>query len=166
MARTGMKNRQSIVMSSVAAPLIPIQIVNADIPASYVANGYFLVRVAFNQKVTGLSQNNAHEVFLFEGAKMSQATPYKWIGDGEPDFDSAVDLDDWQQLAAPPNLPAGERTEDNLFSDDGAWHGEEFRYLLLRFWVPAGTQGIFSMTLRSDGVLRGEMLKGRGYVGF
>ena len=212
MAKTGMKNRQSITMSSVSAPIIPIKIVNADIPAQYADNADFDVRVAFNQLVTGLTQNNAHEVFLFEGAKMSQATPYKWIGDGEPDFDSPVDLNDWQILAVPDELPPPpsppldwegtdeewvlewgfrhnyafetevkewiaewrDRDNNNFLDVDGtwrrkvikSWHGEELRYLLLRFLVPAGTTGIFSMTFRSDGVLRGEMLKGRGYVGF
>lgn len=138
------------------------QIVDFDIPADYTPGKNFDVRVAYNARVTGLSDNNVHQVFLFEGAAetMGTPTPYKWTGSTPPDFTTPVPDDltgtDWQQLQSP---PAGAPTPgSNDFDENGFWHGaaNEGQYFLIRWTVQEGTTGIFSMTPR-EGTVRGPV---------
>ena len=138
------------------------RLVDYDIPANYTPGAFFDVRVAYNVRVTGLSDNNVHQVFLFEGAAdtMGTPTPYKWTGDTPPDFKMPVPDDptetDWQQLQPPPDgVPV---TAENDFDENRFWHGaaHEGQYFLIRWTVQEGTTGIFSMTPR-DGMLRGPI---------
>lgn len=138
------------------------RIVDYDIPADYTVGEKFDVRVAYNVLVTGLSDNNVHQVFLFEGAAdtMGTPTPYKWTGDTPPDFEMPVPDDltgtDWQQLQSPPaGVPT---TAENDFDENGFWHGaaNQGQYFLIRWTVQEGTTGIFSMTPRV-GMLRGPV---------
>ena len=138
------------------------RLVDYDIPANYTPGKNFDVRIAYNVRVTGLSDNNVHQVFLLEGAAdtMGTPTPYKWIGDTPPDFEVAVPDDltgtDWQQLQSPPaGVPI---TAENDFDENGFWHGaaNEGQYFLIRWTVQEGTTGIFSMTSRS-GTVRGTI---------
>ncbi len=138
------------------------RIVDYDIPADYTPGKKFDVRVAYNVLVTGLSDNNVHQVFLFEGAAdtMGTPTPYKWMGDTPPDFEVPVPDDltgtDWQQLQSPPaGVPT---TAENDFDENGFWHGaaNQGQYFLIRWTVQEGTTGIFSMTPRV-GMLRGPV---------
>lgn len=141
--------------------LIP-RIVDYDIPEDYTHGEKFDVRIAYNVQVTGLSDNNVHQVFILEGAAdmMGTPTPYKWIGDSPPDFEMPVPEDltgtDWQQLVSPPaGVPT---TPENDFDENGFWHGaaNEGQYFLIRWIVQEGTTGIFSMTPR-DGMVRGPV---------
>ena len=138
------------------------RIVDWDIPADYTPGETFDVRVAYNVKVTGLSDNNVHRVFLLEGAAdtMGTPTPYKWTGDTPPDFEVPVPEDltdtDWQQLQSPPaGVPI---TAENDFDANGFWHNaaNEGQYFMVRWTVQEGTTGIFSMTPR-DGTVRGPI---------
>ena len=138
------------------------RLVDYDIPATYTPGEFFDVRVAYNVRVTGLSDNNVHQVFLFEGAAdtMGTPTPYKWTGDTPPDFEMPVpeDLTEtaWQQLQSPPaGVPI---TAENDFDENGFWHGavNEGQYFLVRWTVQEGTTGIFSMTPQ-PGMLRGPV---------
>ena len=138
------------------------RIVDWDIPADYTPGETFDVRVAYNVKVTGLSDNNVQQVFLLEGAAdtMGTPTPYKWTGDTAPDFEVPVPEDltetDWQQLKLPPaNVPI---TAENDFDENGFWHGaaNEGQYFMVRWTVQENTTGIFSMTPR-DGTVRGPI---------
>ena len=138
------------------------RIVNYDIPASYTPGEPFDVRIAYSARVTGLSDNNVHQVFILEGAAnmMGTPTPHKWIGDSPPDFTVAVPDDltdtDWQQLASPPvGVPI---TAENDFDENGFWHGlaNEGQYFLIRWIVTEGTTGVFNLTPR-EGTLRGPI---------
>ena len=138
------------------------RLVDYDIPENYTPGANFDVRIAYNVQVTGLSDNNVHQVFLLEGAAdmMGTPTPYKWTGDSPPDFDVAVPEDltgtDWQQLQSPPaDVPT---TAENEFDANGFWHGaaNEGQYFLIRWVVQENTSGIFSMTPR-DGTVRGPV---------
>ena len=111
--------------------------------------------------MTGLSDNNVHQVFILEGAAnvMGTPTPYKWVGASAPDFNTAVPDDltgtDWQQLSSPPaGVPI---TPENDFDENGFWHGaaNEGQYFLIRWEVQENTTGIFSMTPRD--ILRGPI---------
>ena len=138
------------------------RIVDYDIPENYTPGENFDVRIAYNVKVTGLSDNNVQQVFLLEGAAdtMGTPTPYKWTGDTAPDFEVPVPDDltetDWQQLQSPPaDVPT---TAENDFDANGFWHGaaNEGQYFLIHWTVQEGTTGIFSMTPR-DGTVRGPI---------
>ncbi|RKU20994.1 hypothetical protein C6499_22505 [Candidatus Poribacteria bacterium] len=137
------------------------RIVAYDIPANYTEGENFDVRLAYNLRVTGLSDNNVHQVFILEGAAnmMGTPTPYKWVGASPPDFNAAVPDDltgtDWQQLTSPPaGVPT---TAENDFDENGFWHGaaNEGQYFLIRWVVAEGTTGIFNMT-PLEGMLRGQ----------
>ena len=143
--------------------LIP-RIVDYDVPENYTPGAKFDVRIAYNVRVTGLSDNNVHQVFILEGAAnmIGTPTPYKWTGTQPSDLRAFLQEDlpddltgtDWQQLESPPaGVPT---TAENGFDANGFWHGatNEGQYFLVRWTVQAGTTGIFSMTPR-EGMLRG-----------
>ena len=138
------------------------RLVDYDIPANYTPGEFFDVRVGYNVRVTGLSDNNVHQIFLLEGAAdtMGTPTPYKWTGNTPPDFEVSVPDDltgtNWQQLQSPPAGVA--TTAENDFDENGFWHGaaNEGQYFLVRWTVQEGTTGIFSMTSRS-GTVRGTV---------
>lgn len=143
--------------------MVPV-VENFEIPSAYVAGENFDVRVAYNVRITGLSDNNVHEVFILEGAAnmMGTPTPYKWIGNSPPDFEESVPADltetDWQQLQSP---PAGvDITPENGFDENGFWHGtaNEGQYFLIRWMVTEGTTGVFSMTPRPDKQVHGPVV--------
>jgi len=155
-------NNQPVADRTFAYDTRAPRIVDYDIPANYTVGDPFDARIAYNVRVTGLSDNNVHQVFILEGAAnmMGTPTPYKWIGTSPPDFNAAVPEDltgtDWQQLVSPPaGVPT---TEENLFDENGFWHGaaNEGQYFLVRWIVQEGTTGIFSMTPRV-GMLRGAI---------
>lgn len=142
------------------------RIVDYDIPENYTPGAKFDVRIAYNVQVTGLSDNNVHQVFILEGAAnvMGTPTPYKWTGTKPSDLRAFLQEDlpddltstDWQQLQSPPTgVPT---TAANLFDENGFWHGaaNEGQYFLIRWIVDANTTGIFNMTPR-DGMLRGPI---------
>ena len=144
------------VASALTVPYSTIapEIVDFDIPASYVAGQKFDVRVAWNVLVTGWHANNTftkpHGIFLPEGANLGSALPYKWVGTSPPDFTVPVPDDltgtDWRLLATPPG------------GHEGEWHGEEAQYFMIRFpSVEANATGIFSMTLREGNPIRGPI---------
>ena len=153
---------------TVAYNTIVPRIVDFDIPADYTPGEFFDVRIAYNVRVTGLSDNNVQEVFILEGAAntMGTPTPYKWTGTPPPDSELRDFLQkelpddltetDWQQLQSPPaSVPT---TAENDFDENGFWHGavNEGQYFLVRWTVQEGTAGIFSMTSR-PGILRGPV---------
>jgi len=142
------------------------RIVDYDIPENYTPGAKFDVRIAYNVQVTGLSDNNVHQVFILEGAAnvMGTPTPYKWTGTQPSDLRAFLQEDlpdnltstDWQQLQSPPTgVPT---TAENLFDENGFWHGaaNEGQYFLIRWIVDPNTTGIFNMTPR-DGMLRGPI---------
>lgn len=122
------------------------RIVDYDIPANYTHGAKFDVRVAYNVPVTGWHVNNTFtEIFIEEGAHLGAALPYKWTGSSPPDFETPVPDDltgtDWQLLATPPG------------GHQGAWHGEEAQYYLIRFPRVENTAiGVFQITPRDSGV--------------
>ena len=159
---TGSYDNVTATAKTVAYATIVPRIVDYDIPANYTPGENFDVRLAYNVRVTGLSDNNVHQVFLFEGAAdtMGTPTPYKWTGNTPPDFEVPVPDDltgtDWQQLQSPPaGVPV---TAENDFDENGFWHGaaNEGQYFLVRWTVQEGTTGIFSMTPRR-GTVRGPI---------
>lgn len=145
--------------------LVP-RIVDFDVPSDYTPGKNFDVRLAYNVRVTGLSDNNVQQVFILEGAAnmMGTPTPYRWTGAKPSDLRAFLqetlpdDLSstDWQQLQSPPaGVPT---TAENNFDGNGFWHGaaNEGQYFLVRWTVQEGTTGIFSMTPRV-GMLRGPI---------
>lgn len=116
------------------------RIVDYDMPEDYSANGRFDIRVAFNIVVTGWHANNTlTDIFLEEGARLGQPTPYRWTGSSPLDFTTAVPDDlsasDWEVLATPPAGPA--TPGQNGFDDNGQWHGVSGQYFLIQFILPS-----------------------------
>ena len=125
------------------------EVVDWDIPENYTPGEKFYVRVALNTPTTGWHLNNTYsEIWIEEGARLGQPTPYKWIGANPPDIHAPVPdplPSDWQQLASPPG------------GHQGPWHGEEGQYFLIEWTVDANATGTFNLTLRPDNPLRGPV---------
>ena len=136
----------SAVAKTVAYDTRIPRIVNFDIPENYEHGKPFDVRIAYNVRVTGWHANNTFtDIFIEEGAHLGASVPYKWTGSTPPDFETPVPDDlagtDWQVLATPPG------------GHQGAWHGEEGQYYLIRFPNVENTAtGVFQMTPRDSGV--------------
>ena len=159
-------NTVTVTASTVTYDTRVPRIVDYDIPADYTVGEKFDVKIAYNAPVTGLSDNNVHQVFILEGAAniMGTPTPYKWIGAEPSDLRAFLETaapdvlpsPDWQQLQSPPaGVPT---TAENDFDENGFWHGaaNKGQYFLVRWTVQEGTTGIFSMTPRV-GMLRGPI---------
>lgn len=160
--RDNVVNSQALADRTISYSTIEPRIVDYEIPANYTLGVPLHVLVEYNIPVTGWNLNNVYEIFLFEGAKLGQGTPYKWIGANPPDIHAPVtgelSMDknfigtDWKKLTQP--LASLPKTAENGFDGD-IWHGEEGQYFLIRFDNPQEV-GIFNMTPR-EGRVRGPI---------
>ena len=151
------------------------RIIDAKMPPHGVSNlgSPADVLVAYNTVVTGWNVNNTitkdgaalgFPIFEIGGAEVGQASPYKWIGSDDPDFETLYsqlpnlrdgngryDADannaallnlGWQILASPPGGSPTPGT--NNFDAEGQWHGESGKFFLIRFSGPQEV-GIFNL---------------------
>lgn len=151
MALNGMRNTQSITLSSVGFPVDPIE--DIDVPANYRIGEFFDVRIKFRSPMLGWHQRNTTEIWVFEGADLGIPETYVWDSATPPDFSEPVPEDlsdtDWVLLATPPANLQGE-----WFDANRNWQGDWGKYFLMRFGpIPVGTTGIRIAKLKENGLL-------------